>query len=125
MNAILIESQYIGSCSYWNLVLKNLSLVLVLTFLGGSLGLLFSVASPKLYKAQSQIFISTPNELESSPGERGHIGILTPFYFEQLSDVYREKIISVKFLNNKELLSGNNYITNNNKDSHYKIVIKK
>ena len=45
---------------YWNLVLKNLSAVLVLSFLGATFGLLVSVASPKLYKAGSQIFISTP-----------------------------------------------------------------
>ncbi len=45
---------------YWNLVLKNLSIVLALTFLGGTLGLLVSIATPKQYKAESQIFISTP-----------------------------------------------------------------
>lgn len=45
---------------YWNLVLKNLSIVLALTFLGGTLGLLVSMATPKQYKAESQIFISTP-----------------------------------------------------------------
>ena len=45
---------------YWNLILKNLSIVLALTFLGGSLGLLVSLATPKQYKAESQIFISTP-----------------------------------------------------------------
>lgn len=45
---------------YWNLILKNLSIVLALTFLGGSLGLLVSLATPKQYTAESQIFISTP-----------------------------------------------------------------
>ncbi len=45
---------------YWNLVLKNLSIVLALTFLGGSAGVMVSLATPKLYKAESQIFISTP-----------------------------------------------------------------
>jgi capsular exopolysaccharide synthesis family protein len=45
---------------YWNLVLKNLSVVLVLSFLGASLGFLLSLGTPKLYKAESQIFISTP-----------------------------------------------------------------
>lgn len=45
---------------YWNLVLKNLSIVLALAFLGGSLGLLASLATPKQYEAESQIFISTP-----------------------------------------------------------------
>lgn len=45
---------------YWNLVLKNLSIVLVLSFLGASLGLLVALGTPKLYKAESQIFISTP-----------------------------------------------------------------
>ena len=45
---------------YWNLVLKNLSIVLALSFLGASLGLLVSLGTPKLYKAESQIFISTP-----------------------------------------------------------------
>ena len=45
---------------YWNLVLKNLSAVLVLSFLGASLGLLVSIATPKTYQAQAQIFISTP-----------------------------------------------------------------
>lgn len=45
---------------YWNLVLKNLSLVILLSFLGASLGLLLSLGTPKLYKAESQIFISTP-----------------------------------------------------------------
>jgi succinoglycan biosynthesis transport protein ExoP len=53
-----------GDClelkQYWNLVLKNLTTVLVLSFLGGSLGLMVSFASPKIYKAESQIFISTP-----------------------------------------------------------------
>ena len=28
MNAILIESQYIGSCSYWNLLLKAETIVI-------------------------------------------------------------------------------------------------
>ncbi len=45
---------------YWNLILKNLSAVLVLSFLGATLGLIVSIASPKMYEAQSQIFISTP-----------------------------------------------------------------
>lgn len=45
---------------YWNLVLKNLSIVLVLSFLGASLGLIVALGTPKLYKAESQIFISTP-----------------------------------------------------------------
>lgn len=45
---------------YWNLVLKNLSIVLALSFLGASLGLLVSLGTPKLYNAESQIFISTP-----------------------------------------------------------------
>ena len=45
---------------YWNLVLKNLAAVLILSFLGSTLGLLISIASPKIYQAESQIFISTP-----------------------------------------------------------------
>ena len=45
---------------YWNLVLKNLSIVLVLSFLGASLGFFVALGTPKLYKAESQIFISTP-----------------------------------------------------------------
>jgi len=45
---------------YWNLILKNLSTVLVLSFLGATLGLIVSIAAPKMYEAQSQIFISTP-----------------------------------------------------------------
>jgi len=45
---------------YWNLILKNLSAVLILSFLGAPIGLLISVTSTKLYQAQSQIFISTP-----------------------------------------------------------------
>jgi non-specific protein-tyrosine kinase len=45
---------------YWNLILKNLSAVLVLSFLGATFGLLVSLASPKIYSASSQIFISTP-----------------------------------------------------------------
>ena len=45
---------------YWNLVLKNLSIVLVLSFLGASFGMLVSLGTPKLYKTESQIFISTP-----------------------------------------------------------------
>jgi capsular exopolysaccharide synthesis family protein len=45
---------------YWNLILKNLSVVLALSFLGASFGLIISLASPKSYKSQSQIFISTP-----------------------------------------------------------------
>ena len=45
---------------YWNLVLKNLSTVVVLSVIGASVGLIVSLASPKLYQAQSQIFISTP-----------------------------------------------------------------
>ena len=45
---------------YWNLILKNLALVLALTFLGGSVGGLLSLVTPKLYNAESQIFISTP-----------------------------------------------------------------
>jgi capsular exopolysaccharide synthesis family protein len=42
------------------MILKNLSTVLILTLLGGSLGFLVSLASPKEYKVESQIFISTP-----------------------------------------------------------------
>ncbi len=45
---------------YWNLVLKNLSIVLVLSFLGATLGFFVALGTPKLYKAESQIFISTP-----------------------------------------------------------------
>jgi len=45
---------------YWNLVLKNLSIVLALSFLGATLGFFVAVGTPKLYKAESQIFISTP-----------------------------------------------------------------
>jgi succinoglycan biosynthesis transport protein ExoP len=45
---------------YWNLVLKNLSTVLVLSFLGATVGLFVSLASPKIYQVESQIFISTP-----------------------------------------------------------------
>ncbi len=45
---------------YWNLVLKNLTIVLVLSFFGASLGMLVSLGTSKLYKAESQIFISTP-----------------------------------------------------------------
>ena len=41
-------------------MLRNLSIVLVLSFLGASLGFLLSLGTPKLYKAESQIFISTP-----------------------------------------------------------------
>ena len=46
---------------YWNLILKNLAVVLVLVFLGGTSGLLFSLATPKMYKAESEIFIATPS----------------------------------------------------------------
>ena len=45
---------------YWNLILKNLSAVLILSFIGTTFGLLVSLASPKIYRASSQIFISTP-----------------------------------------------------------------
>ena len=45
---------------YWNLVLKNLSIVLVLSFVGGTFGLLVALATPKQYQTESQIFISTP-----------------------------------------------------------------
>jgi capsular exopolysaccharide synthesis family protein len=45
---------------YWNLVLKNLSVVLILSFIGGMFGLIISFATPKQYQAGSQIFISTP-----------------------------------------------------------------
>jgi len=45
---------------YWNLVLKNLSIVLILSFLGATLGFFVALGTPKLYKAESQIFISTP-----------------------------------------------------------------
>jgi succinoglycan biosynthesis transport protein ExoP len=45
---------------YWNLVLKNLSIVLVLSFVGGAFGLLVALATPKQYQTGSQIFISTP-----------------------------------------------------------------
>jgi capsular exopolysaccharide synthesis family protein len=45
---------------YWNLVLKNLSLVLILAFIGATVGLLVSFSSPKIYRTGSQIFISTP-----------------------------------------------------------------
>jgi len=45
---------------YWNLILKNLSAVLILSFIGTTFGLLVSLASPKIYTASSQIFISTP-----------------------------------------------------------------
>lgn len=45
---------------YWNLILKNLTAVLILSTIGASLGLVFSLASPKMYESESQIFISTP-----------------------------------------------------------------
>jgi capsular exopolysaccharide synthesis family protein len=45
---------------YWNLVLKNLSVVLLLSFLGGAVGLLLSISAPREYTTASQIFVSTP-----------------------------------------------------------------
>ena len=45
---------------YWNLILKNLSAVLILSFAGAVLGIFFSLTTPKLYKSESQIFVSTP-----------------------------------------------------------------
>ena len=45
---------------YWNLILKNLSAIIVLSILGASVGVAVSLISPKSYTAESQIFISTP-----------------------------------------------------------------
>ena len=45
---------------HWNLILRNLSTFIVLLIAGSSIGLFTSIVSPKIYEAESQIFISTP-----------------------------------------------------------------
>lgn len=74
--------------------------------------------------SNGKLFISTPNEQTFSDGERGHVGILTQSYFNMFKDRYSENIKSVEYLDNTKLLSGD-YITNNNKMSHFKIVLTK
>lgn len=48
---------------YWNLVLKNLKIVVLLSILFGALGLLLTVSTPKQYSASSEIFVATPSSV--------------------------------------------------------------
>ncbi len=71
-----------------------------------------------------KLFISTPNEQTFINGDRGHVGILTRPHFNEFKERYGKNIRSVEYLDNTRLLSGD-YITNNDKDSHFKIVLTK
>lgn len=72
------------------------------------------------------IFICTPNEEEFSNDEKGHIGILTNHYFNEFKEKFKNNIKSIKYIDNKNLLSNNkNLITNNLDGSHFKIILKK
>lgn len=72
----------------------------------------------------NKLFISTPNEQTFTNGDRGHVGILTRNYFNKFKERYNDNIKSVQYLNNTKLLNGD-YITNNDNDSHFKIVLTK
>mgnify|MGYP003951769701 CR=1 FL=1 len=69
-----------------------------------------------------KLFISTPNEQTFINAERGHIGILTRHHFNEFKERYEKNMSGVDYLDNTRLLNGD-YITNNDKDSHFKIVL--
>jgi non-specific protein-tyrosine kinase len=48
---------------YWNLILRNLSMVTAFTLIFGFLGLIISFLTPKMYSAESQLFVSTPTSI--------------------------------------------------------------
>ena len=48
---------------YWNLILRNLKVVILLSIVFGALGVLLTVSTPKQYSASSEIFIATPSSV--------------------------------------------------------------
>jgi SAM-dependent methyltransferase len=75
-------------------------------------------------KPNGLLFISTPNENSFSDAERGHIGILTPHFFEDFKKKYEKNIIEVKYFNNKKLLDEVTDFTVIEPASHFKIILK-
>jgi trans-aconitate methyltransferase len=71
-----------------------------------------------------KLFISTPNEQTFVGGDKGHIGILTKPHFHEFKKRYEKNIKSVNYLDNTKLLNGD-YITNDDRMSHFKIVLTK
>lgn len=71
------------------------------------------------------LFISTPNENNFSDGERGHIGILTPKYFEMIKEKYKTNIVDIKYFDNKKLLNNIDDFISVSPTSHYKITLQK
>lgn len=75
-------------------------------------------------KPNGLLFISTPNENAFSNAEKGHIGILTPKFFNDFKEKYDKNIVEVKYFDNKKLLGNVVEFTVNNPSSHFKIVLK-
>lgn len=72
------------------------------------------------------IFICTPNEEDFSNTERGHVGILTSYYFNKFKEEFKNNIKSIKYIDNKNLLSNDkSLIINNSEGSHFRIILKK
>ena len=75
-------------------------------------------------KPNGLLFISTPNENAFSNTEKGHIGILTPKFFDDFKEKYGKNIVEVKYFDNNKLLGDVVEFTVNNPSSHFKIVLK-
>lgn len=75
----------------------------------------------------ARLFISTPNEQTFFNTERGHVGIMTKHHFPKFFNKYKNNIVSVEFYDNKKLstFEPEDYTSENDNMSHYKIVMKK
>lgn len=76
-------------------------------------------------KTNGLLFISTPNENNYSNEEKGHIGILTPNFFNDFKEKYNKNIVEVKYFDNKKLLGDADKFTTDKPSSHFKIILKK
>lgn len=76
---------------------------------------------------ESRLFLVTPNEEKFLNDARGHIGILTTNFFNIFKSRYAKNIVSVEYYDNTKLDTHGvtEYTTKNNKNSHYKIIMKK
>lgn len=69
------------------------------------------------------LFICTPKEENYEMNkERGHVGIMTTPHFNEFVKHYSTNIVSIEFFDNKNLTTGNDYISKHD-GSHYKITM--
>jgi 2-polyprenyl-3-methyl-5-hydroxy-6-metoxy-1,4-benzoquinol methylase len=74
---------------------------------------------------KGKLFITTPNETHCSPGDRGHIGILVPYMFDQFTKRYRNNMQLCAYLQNSELLTCDRQgASEDTSSSHYRFIMK-